>query len=165
MGRGGRGRPSKPTALKLVDGTRKDRINKAEPKPAEVSIEPPPWLVDELALEAWGNLAPDLIDRGVLTGWDVQAFAEWCSAVAHLVRAEQALAIEGHVIEAEVFDRNGKPTGTRLIRSEWSRVWKDALEVTARRAAKFGLTPSDRAGISVDGADAGEGKDPSRLLS
>lgn len=162
---GKRGPAPKPTELKLVKGTRKDRVNRAEPQPTEVPIEPPPWLVDDLALKAWRNLAPDLIERKVLTGWDVQAFAEWCSAVAHLERAERALAAEGHVIEAEVFNRNGEATGVRTVRSEWSRVWKDALEVTARRAAKFGLTPSDRAGISADRDGAGEGRDPSRLLS
>jgi len=165
MGRGGKGRPAKPTKLKLVDGTRSDRVNRNEPEPSEeLAVEPPPWMVDELAIEAWENLAPDLIERGVLTGWDVQAFAEWCSAVAHLVRAEQALATEGHVIESEVFNRNGEVTGSRTVRSEWSRVWKDALEVTARRAAKFGLTPSDRAGISVGGSGE-SGADPERLLS
>lgn len=164
MGRGNKGRPAKPTALKLVDGTRKDRVNRSEPQP-DLPVEPPPWLVDDVALAVWDRLAPELEAKGVLTGWDVQAFAEWCAAVATIAEAERHLAEEGHVVEAPVFDRNGVPTGTRTVRNEWSRVWKDALEVAARRAAKFGLTPSDRAGISVGGVNDGDGLDPERLLS
>lgn len=164
MGRGGQGRPSKPTALKLVDGTRRDRVNRAEPQP-DVEIVPPAWLTDEVALAEWDRLAPDLIAKKVLTGWDVQAFAEWCAAVATIAKAERELATEGHIVERDVFDRNGAPSGKRVVRNEWSRVLHDALEVSARRAARFGLTPSDRSGISVGGAGAGDGKDPARLLS
>lgn len=164
MGRGGKGRPAKPTTLKLVDGTRRDRVNAKEPIPTEVEVEPPGWLSAE-AVAVWDRLAPDLEARGVLTGWDVQAFAEWCHAVATIEEAERHLAVEGHVIDAEVFDRNGVATGTRRVRNEWSRVLKDALEVSARRAARFGLTPSDRAGISVGGDSADDQRDPNRLLS
>ena len=44
-----RGRKPKPTALKLLDGTRADRINHDEPAMPPASIEPPDWL-DETAL-------------------------------------------------------------------------------------------------------------------
>lgn len=163
---GKRGPAPKPTALKLVAGTRTDRVNRNEPSPSdELDVEPPEWLTDDVALATWDRLAPDLIDRGVLTGWDVQAFAEWCAAVATIATAESHLAADGHVVEATVFDRNGSPAGTRVVRNEWSRVWKDAMEVAARRAAKFGLTPSDRAGISVGGTTVADGADPERLLS
>ena len=39
-----RGRKPKPTALKLLDGTRADRINHDEPAMPPASIEPPDWL-------------------------------------------------------------------------------------------------------------------------
>lgn len=163
MGAGGKGRPTKPRALKLVDGDRADRLNDKEPIPSEGEVIRPEWL-SPAAVEFWDRLAPDLIGKGVLTPWDVQAFAEWCTASATVVEAESYLAVEGHVIEADVFDRNGKPTGARRVRNEWSRVWQAAMEVSARRAAQFGFTPAARGSIQVLPADAAEGKDPARFL-
>ena len=61
-----RGRKPKPTALKLLDGTRADRINHDEPAMPPASIEPPDWL-DETARAYWGDLAPVLQSSGLLT--------------------------------------------------------------------------------------------------
>ena len=61
-----RGRKPKPTALKLLDGTRADRINHDEPAMSPASIEPPDWL-DETARAHWGDLAPVLQSSGLLT--------------------------------------------------------------------------------------------------
>ena len=163
MGVGGKGRPAKPTSLKLVSGTRPDRINDKEPVPAEAPIEPPEWL-DEAAVEMWHRLAPDLIAAGVLTAWDVQAFAEWCDASSTVAFAAEQIAAEGHIVEQEVFDRNGKPTGTRLVTNPWFYIQRSMLEVTAKRAARFGLTPAERSGVAVQrGADVGD-DDPESYL-
>ena len=52
-----RGRKPRPTALKILDGTRADRINHDEPAMPPASIEPPDWL-DETARAHWGELDP-----------------------------------------------------------------------------------------------------------
>lgn len=163
MGRAGQGRPAKPTSLKLVAGTRPDRINDREPVPADVPIEPPAWL-DAMALEEWNRLAPDLVATGVLTGWDVQAFAEWCDAASTVAFAAQQLAAEGHLVERAVFDRNGVETGTRIVTNEWFYIQKAALEVTSKRAARFGLTPAERSGVAVNRGGAGGEDDPEAYL-
>lgn len=163
MGVAGKGRPSKPTSLKLVDGTRKDRVNDAEPIPTEADIEPPGWL-DPAALDVWEQYAPDLIATKVLTLWDVHAFAEWCDAASTVAFAAERLAVEGHVVEQDVFDRNGKPTGTRVVTNPWFYIQTRALEITAKRAARFGLTPAERAGISVDRGGPAAGEDPNAYL-
>ena len=165
MGVGGKGRPAEPTALKLVKGTRKDRVNDKEPIPSDdLEVVPPAWLSEEAIVE-WDRLAPDLISTGVLTAWDVQAFAEWCAAVARNAEAERHLQAEGEIVEQDVFDRNGKPTGTRLVMNPWFYVQRSALETTAKRAARFGLTPAERSGVAVDRGTNGAGNDPAAYLS
>jgi phage terminase small subunit len=74
-----RGRKPKPTALKILDGTRPDRINRNEPAMPPASIEPPDWL-DERAREHWGELAPVLQSARLLTTGDRQALALLCEA-------------------------------------------------------------------------------------
>jgi P27 family predicted phage terminase small subunit len=159
---GDRGPAPEPTALRVLKG---GKAHKGEPQPADGEVVPPAWLTRDGALDEWHRLAPDLIAKKVLTFWDVQAFAEYCDAVATVAEAAEALADEGYVVDRPVFDRNGKKTGTRKVPSEWVQIQSRALEVSARRAARFGLTPSDRSGVSVGGGTAGDRKDPSRLLS
>lgn len=163
MGVGGKGRPKKPTALQLVQGDRKDRINRSAPMPAELDIVPPAWMRPRAVAE-WERLAPDLIAKGVLTGWDVQAFAEWCDAVATVAEAAEHLAADGHMVERPVFDRNGARTGFRVVPNEWFYIQKAALEVSAKRAARFGLTPAERSALPIDRGGAGDGQDPERFF-
>jgi P27 family predicted phage terminase small subunit len=47
---------------------------------------PPSWLSGD-ARSIWDGLAPDLERRGVLTVWDVEAFANYCDAAARRRRA------------------------------------------------------------------------------
>lgn len=77
---GKRGPEPKPTALRVLHGDRKDRINDAEPVAPEVEVRPPEELSDE-AREIWTRLAPSLIAVGVLTVWDIDAFQITCEAL------------------------------------------------------------------------------------
>lgn len=138
------GRPPKPTHLKVLHGDRADRINRAEPVPGEQPIEPPEWLTAE-GRAAWDRLAPDRIAKGVLTAWDIDAFAMFCEA---LPRAHEAAR------------RAGQPT-VPGAQSPMSR-FKDAVAVCATLGGRFGWTPSDRAKLVV----GGENRDSKeRLLS
>lgn len=156
-------RTPKPTRLKLLSGERADRIPTAEVVPSELPVEPPAGMSDH-ALDVWARHAPDLVAKKVLTSWDVQAFRTWCDAIATCEAAADAIDRDGAVVDAPVFDRNGKPTGTRAVKSPWWGVWKDAADIAARYGAKFGLTPSDRARLPVVDLHKPNG-DPSRLLS
>jgi P27 family predicted phage terminase small subunit len=153
MGIAGKGRPRKPTSLAVVDGTKPSRINDREPIPDQVPAEPPTWLSSK-ALEYWNRLAPQLEAKGVLTSWDVQSFAEWCDAAATIELASAAIDEQGHLVEQDVFDRNGKPTGTRVVTNPWEFIKRSALEVTKSRAARFGLTPAERASLMGPGGGA-----------
>lgn len=159
---GKRGPAKEPTNLTVLKGGKRPAT---EPVPAEGDVVPPAWLTRDDALAEWARLAPDLIAKKVLTFWDVQAFAEYCDAVATIAEAAAELAGQGHVVERPVFDRNGKETGSRVVPNEWVQIQARALEVSARRAARFGLTPSDRTGVVAGGGADGERKNPERLLS
>lgn len=144
---GKRGPRPAPTALKLVQGTRSDRVNHEEPVPSTTDVVPPEWLGED-GLEIWDGYAPDLIRKGVLTAWDVEAFAVCCDAAARRRRAVAAIAAEGEVVDAPVFNKNGEQTGERRTRNQWLLVLNQADAQLQRWAARFGLTPSDRAQLT-----------------
>ncbi len=146
MGR--RGPRPAPTALKLVQGTRDDRVNTDEPVPEATAepMRPPTWLDgNDVATQIWAEYAPDLQRQGVLTAWDVEAFAICCETAARRRRAVARIKAEGEIVTVPVFDRNGKPTGVREVRSPWLTVLAQADRQLLSWAARFGLTPSDRA--------------------
>lgn len=155
---GKRGPAGKPTNLRLLHGDRKDRINNAEPQPADLASSPPGWLGED-ALVLWKAYAPDLLRKRVLTEWDAEAFAVWCDAAARRRRAVQHLADEGEVTEQPVFNKNGEVTGTRWAKNPWTYVLNEADAQFQRYAARFGLTPSDRAALSIGEADSAPGQD------
>jgi P27 family predicted phage terminase small subunit len=159
---GRRGPAPAPTALKVVRGTRESRINRAEPKPSESTVEPPAWLTladaateqgHESALDVWRRMAPDLEKRGVLTAWDVEAFAVYCDAVVHFRQASLEVARDGMTVQ-----------GVRgVVKNPAVTAAKDYADLMQRYGARFGLTPSDRASLSVKGDDDA-GKGAERLL-
>lgn len=160
MGRSG---PApKPTSLRLLHGDRKDRINTKEPVPAAGSVKPPVKL-SRGGRRKWDRKAPDLIDKGVLTPWDVDDFAVWCEAAERWRVAERHLQREGEVIEEPVFSRNGDLVGHRMKRNPWLDVWKQASDTMQRYGARFGMNPSDRQSLEVDRGE--EENDSERLLS
>ena len=72
----------RPTHLKVLDGTRESRINRGEPLPTDESAVVPPVQLSDEAQRVWDRLAPDMIDKGVLTSWDVDLFAVYCDSTA-----------------------------------------------------------------------------------
>lgn len=89
------GRPPKPTALKLLDGSAKHnpgRVNADEPKPDVVDgrIEPPPWLTRRgHAWSAWNRLLPIVSGMKVMTVADVEALALGCMALADYLATDR----------------------------------------------------------------------------
>src|SRR5690606_37703889 len=148
------GRPPKPTRLKVLHGDREDRINRDEPIPSDGDVVAPEWL-DDRAREIWDRLAPDLIDRGVLTPWDVDAFAVGCDAVARHNEAAELVAEHGVLV---VGDKE------RLVKNPAAQLVRDYAGIAATFLGRFGLTPSDRSRLSVN-QDKSPGSGAERLLS
>lgn len=58
-------------------------------------LEPPTYLIDEIAVREWRTVAPCLLKRGLLDETMRPLLAGYCNALARSVRAEQVLAKEG----------------------------------------------------------------------
>lgn len=58
-------------------------------------LDPPRYLIDEIALREWLTAAPALLKRGLLDETMRPLLAGYCNALARSVRAEQVLAKEG----------------------------------------------------------------------
>ena len=152
MGGRGSGGVPKPTTLKVLNGTRKDRINNAEPVPGSGAVTPPEWL-DADARAQWTRLAPDLIDKGVLKPWDAAAFGLWCDAAARHAEAAQIIAEEG-VIAIGLHGGKVKHPAVSIVTGY--------AQVMLSYGARFGLTPSDRSQLKVERSSAAPAD---RLLS
>ncbi len=73
-----RGRKPKPTALKILEGAQRCRINTSEPTfPTNVTPRPPDWL-GLYGKNRWRKLAPILAKAGLLTDGDIPAFEQLC---------------------------------------------------------------------------------------
>jgi P27 family predicted phage terminase small subunit len=146
-------RPSRPNHLKMLAGERESRINRGEPLPAEGQVVAPAELSDG-ARKVWNKLAPDLEDKGVLTAWDTPMFSVFCEAAAtwrHCMdKLGTNLTVPGSL-------------KNEVVNPLW-RVAKDAADVMTRIGGRFGLTPSDRAGLDVTESAPKPLTGPERLL-
>lgn len=147
---GKRGPAPKPTNIRYLHGDRKDRINDDEPVPAAADIKIPTWL-PATARSIWRQYAPDLQAKGVLTPWDVEAFAIFCDAADRRRRAVKELRAHGEVNRIPIMDMLGNVAGYRLQKSPWTLVLNEADGQVQRYGARFGLTPSDRSQLRVGG--------------
>ena len=145
---GKRGPAKTPTALAVIRGeTRPSRVNLHAPDPPPTVARPQEYL-DLDALGVWQRLAPSLIARGVLTPWDADAFAAYCTAVVHHRRAVLAVNKAGVMLG----------TGRNLHKHPALQVVRDQAALMVTLGGRFGLTPSDRSSIHLpDAEDDGDG--------
>src|SRR5690348_12747418 len=85
------GRPRKPTALKILQGTaRRDRMNVDEPKLAPAPIAPPRGMTGR-AKQEWIRLCALLVTAGVITVGDTSTFESYCRLVAEVETYEKLI--------------------------------------------------------------------------
>ena len=142
------GRPRKPTALHLLEGTsHPGRLPKAEPKPKPVK----PKLPSYLGLDGrrhWNDLAGKLERMGVLTEVDQDVLGLYCDAFDRWRKAERAIRREGEVISmGEKGYRAPNP---------WLQVRNRALDDLRRWAPELGIGAASRSRIEVKKADGAE---------
>ncbi|MDK1348016.1 phage terminase small subunit P27 family [Streptomyces sp. 378] len=162
---GKRGPAPKPTALKLLHGDDKknpQRINRGEPVPAVGDVQCPEWL-PERAADVWDRLAPDLIDKHVLTPWDVDAFAALCSAVVINQDAAADIDTNGTTCTTVVRELADGTLVYDLRRNPAVQVFRESSTIIASLGGRFGLTPSDRAQLKISPPNMGAGAE--RLLT
>lgn len=160
---GQRGPAKRPTNLALLHGeTRPSRVNLNEPVPDAVEVAPPEWL-DSRAVEIWGRLAPDLEAKGVLTAWDVDAFAQLCSTIIVAQDALQDIAENGTNCKTIVRELSDGTLIYDLRKNPAWQIARESMGLMVSLGGRFGLNPSDRSQLTMKSKDD-NGKGADRLL-
>jgi len=121
--------------------------------PALENLEPPEHLTDLDAVAIWHRLAPSLSAAGVLTAWDVDTFAILVTALVHHRRAVRHVDERGVMIKQR----------SSWVKNPALQVVRDQAAVIAVYAARFALTPADRARLALGAVEPGDetgGVDP-----
>jgi P27 family predicted phage terminase small subunit len=100
-------------------------------------------------------LAPDLEDKGVLKSWDIELFSAFCESAALYRHCLDQLGTADLTVPGSLKNQ--------VVNPLW-RIAKDAADVMLRIGARFGLTPSDRAGIDMSDTKPQSKYGPERLL-
>jgi len=114
--------------------------------------------LSEGAQAVWDRLAPHLISKGCLSSWDLDLFIVYCDAAATYHDCRRAMGSD-YTVKGSVKDTT--------VQSPLWRIMKDSADTMRSIGAKFGLIPSDRAGLDVAAvSDTSKPKtDPERTLS
>jgi P27 family predicted phage terminase small subunit len=143
-----RGAKPKPTHLKLVKGTtRKDRMNKHEPKIIDLGPPVAPEHLTPEAREEWLRVSKDLYDAGLLTIVDRAILSAYCQAYGRWVVAEKTLAEMAQTLAGGALVVRSKNGG--LIQNPIVSTANRAMADVARYAHDLGMTPSSRARVMV----------------
>lgn len=138
------GRRSKPTVFKVLSGTDQPcRRNDDEPQPdIPDSLQDPPDFLSKTAKAEWYSLGIKLHNAGLLTELDYSAFEKYCIAHGHLVDAETKMGDKFVVCGAKGGD----------IQNPLMGIINKCTEICHKFLSEFGMTPSSRAKVKVDGA-------------
>jgi len=144
----------RPTALKMVAGSRKDRINNDEPVPEQGVPTCPSD--DPDVREIWDYTIKQLLTMRTITMADRDSLHAYCEQVLIHRRAIALMKLEGAIVEG----------------SHGGQVMHPAVGI-ARQSAMlmkslgglFGLTPGARSGIKVGDQRPAKAQGAARLLS
>jgi P27 family predicted phage terminase small subunit len=139
MAMANRGRPKKPTSLKLLEGNPGKRPLPTDEVMPEPVADPCPKWFDRYAKQVWQELASRLEDIGLLTKVDSIDFQSLCISVGILRKAYQDLKkLKKLTFETDKGYRQQVPE-IGIISS--------SIKTITTLAAKFGLSPADRVGL------------------
>ena len=140
-----RGRPPKPTRLRLLEGNPGKRpINENEPRPRQRQrIPSPPAGLGEEGAKEWRRLGPELVRLGLLTNLDITAFHAYCDTFERWVQYSR---------EAKKAPLIQTPNG-HLQQSPYVSMANRAFYMLNQSLARFGMDPASRSRIAVDPAD------------
>lgn len=140
-----RGRKPLPNQIKKVTGSK--HYNPDEPAlPRLVNARVPSKRLDDSGKRFWKDLAPVLIDRGVITIGDLAAFEMLCNHYSVAVEAARIIHQEG----LTSLDEHGAIRKHPLL-----QVLRDSSNLFRSYAVEFGLTPSSRSRLKVNDGNEG----------
>lgn len=140
------GRPRKPTAQKILEGTiRADRVKENEMMPSVITYAPsPPKFLSKGAKLEWKLVCNELISLGMLSGVDLALLAAYCQEMSVYVEACTRLTSEGYIMSTYRED------GTAYHQqSPWVSIKNASLKNAQSLANQFGFTPSARAKLEA----------------
>ena len=153
------GRPRKPTALRLLQGSRgrpaghSRPIDKTEPKPVGNLFEAPAWLTDSQKL-VWSYHISNS-PRGLLKRLDQRLFAAWCVACDLQQTAVEMQAkidaTNGAKLLVQPRDAQGNPSG-QAYQSPYLAIINRQHVVMAKLVTELGFSPASRTRISLGAA-------------
>lgn len=145
-----RGRPPKPTALKILQGNPgKRKLNPDEPKPSAPRKKRPPEHLHRYAKELWIQYVPELERLGLLSLLDTGLLEMGCSAYAEWRLAHEALEEHGRI--QEIIREDGS---TYRQQSPEVSMAKQAYEQYRGFCNEFGLSPASR--TRINGPSSGD---------
>ena len=124
-----------PTHLKIIRGTRQDRINKTEPKPAASEPKCPTWLSTD-GKKIWRRVAKQLKEMGMLFEADQDVICAYVQAVITHQEASKVVAKEGIVVAGR---------RDEFVKNPALQVVRDNATLIRMLAGELGLTPAARA--------------------
>lgn len=131
-----RGRKPKPPELKILAGTRPDRI--PADAPAALKGRPAcPDHLDVIARQEWDRIVPELEELGVLSRTDGAALVLYCSTYSRWRSALDEIKAKGLLVPAKV--------GVRV--NPAVAIAASCEAQMARMLAEFGCTPSSRSRV------------------
>jgi P27 family predicted phage terminase small subunit len=141
---GKRGPAPKPTALRLLHGDQKSRVNLDEPIPDRALPDCPDDVSDEVR-EIWDYTVEQIDVMGMASKADRDSLRCYCEAVVAHRKASALLAKSGVMIKA---------TEYTVMRNPAFLIQRDAAVTVCRFAQQFGLTPAARSEIRSEHAGA-----------
>lgn len=143
MGSPRKGRPRKPEALKVLEGTsRADRANNDAPEPAVTRGAIPPDFLDEMAKAEWSRIVPELEQLGIMSNIDIALVASYCTSVSELAEASIQIEANGYVYEA-----TSDKGHTVQRKSPWIEVRNKAIMNIVKTSCEMGMTPASRSKV------------------
>jgi P27 family predicted phage terminase small subunit len=139
------GRPPKPTALKVIQGNAgKRKLNKNEPSPDALVVvpEPPEWF-GPIAVAAWQQVAPWLIEAKILTGTDLHNLEAFCMAYQRWREAQDDITKNGIIVMG----------AKQEIKNPACTVANETMRQMATFGSALGLDPAARARLKPGGAE------------
>jgi P27 family predicted phage terminase small subunit len=136
------GRPPKPTALKVLNGSAAHdpgRLNRDEPHPEGQPVMPADLSAAEQ--EVWRHVLAEM-PSGVITGVDRDVFRIYCEEVALERAIRDLVGRSGLLVRSSSHANRGELTENPLL-----AVLRDHATLVRSFAADLGLTPTARSGI------------------
>ena len=141
---GKRGPAKIPTnILRLENSKLGEDQAKIEVQPPDLVADCPDWLPPEGKAE-WDRVGPQLESVRLLSSFDRAIFASYCLAWAHIREAQQHLAEDGATVEG---------SQGQTVASPWEQILNRAQVRLFKCGSAMGLSPSARAGLSVEKTD------------